>query len=91
MSLSPPVQGLLVPSLDEGEDSSSQILPGKMSPAKLNLQRLYEQSRRGAPKKDAPEAAPADAATAGPAVKGKPRLLLMGQRRYVGSLENGGI
>lgn len=83
MSLSPPLQDFALLSQGEGDDSSSQILPGKMSPAKLNLQRLYEQSRRGAPKKDAPNAAAADATTAGAPAKGKPRLLLMGQRRYV--------
>lgn len=49
-----------------------------ISPAQLNLERVYEQNRLNAQKKDvakAPEPAP------GPAAKGKPRLLLMGQRR----------
>jgi hypothetical protein len=50
------------------------------TPAQLNLQRVFEQSRRGLPKRDANKAAePAP----GPPIKGKPRLLLMGQRRYV--------
>jgi Ras-related GTP-binding protein C/D len=49
-----------------------------ISPAQLNLERIYEQNRQVSQKKDAsnaPEPAP------GPAAKGKPRLLLMGQRR----------
>src|SRR5690554_4103411 len=51
------------------------------SPARLNLQRVYEQSRRGAPTQDG--AAQPGAAPPGPATttKGRPRLLLMGQRR----------
>jgi Ras-related GTP-binding protein C/D len=49
-----------------------------ISPAQLNLERVYEQNRLNIQKKDAAkviEPAP------GPAAKGKPRLLLMGQRR----------
>ena len=49
-----------------------------ISRASLSLERLYEQNRANIQKKDAtktPEPAP------GPAAKGKPRLLLMGQRR----------
>jgi Ras-related GTP-binding protein C/D len=42
-----------------------------ISPAQLNLERVYEQNRVNVQKKDA---------------KGKPRLLLMGQRRYVENL-----
>lgn len=51
-----------------------------ISPAQLNLERVYEQNRLNAQRRDAakvPELAP------GPAAKGKPRLLLMGQRRSV--------
>lgn len=54
-----------------------------ISPAQLNLERVYEQNRINIQKIDAtkaPEPAP------GPAAKGKPRLLLMGQRRYVDTL-----
>jgi len=53
-----------------------------ISPAQLNLERVYEQNRLEVQKKDAtkgPEPAPGPAALA----QGKPRLLLMGQRRYV--------
>jgi Ras-related GTP-binding protein C/D len=49
-----------------------------ISPAQLNLERVHEQNRLNAQKRDAgkaPEPAP------GAAAKGKPRLLLMGQRR----------
>jgi Ras-related GTP-binding protein C/D len=49
-----------------------------ISPAQLSLERIYEQNRLNVQKRDgakAPEPAP------GPAAKGKPRLLLMGQRR----------
>lgn len=49
-----------------------------ISPAQLNLQRVHEQNRLNVQKQNAgkvPEPAP------GPAAKGKPRLLLMGQRR----------
>jgi len=49
-----------------------------ISPAQLNLERVYEQNRLSSQKRDTSkvvEPAP------GPAAKGKPRLLLMGQRR----------
>ncbi|CZT52937.1 probable Ras-like G protein RagC [Rhynchosporium secalis] len=49
-----------------------------ISPAQLNLERLYEQNRANAQKND-PATAPGPAP--GSAAKGKPRLLLMGQRR----------
>ncbi|CAL3964533.1 unnamed protein product [Diplocarpon coronariae] len=49
-----------------------------ISPAQLNLERLYEQNRSIAQKNN-PASAPGPAP--GPAAKGKPRLLLMGQRR----------
>lgn len=73
MSLSPPIQNLTLS--DEADDTGS-------SPAQLNLQRLYEQSRRGAPasSKDAQKPS-TPGPNAGAAAKGKPRLLLMGQRR----------
>lgn len=51
-----------------------------ISPSSLSLQRVHEQNRVNMQKKDpakAPEPAP------GVAAKGKPRLLLMGQRRSV--------
>jgi Ras-related GTP-binding protein C/D len=49
-----------------------------ISPAQLKLERVHEQNRLHIQKKDGakvPEPAP------GPAAKGKPKLLLMGQRR----------
>lgn len=48
-----------------------------ISPVTLNLERIYTQNRLNMQKRDGkvPEPAP------GPAAKGKPRLLLMGQRR----------
>lgn len=51
-----------------------------LSRAQLNLERVHEQNRLNVQKLDiggAPEPAP------GAAAKGKPRLLLMGQRRRV--------
>lgn len=51
----------------------------QISPAQLNLTRVYEQSRQGALNKhDAPGMAELNPEFA---PKGKPRLLLMGQRR----------
>ncbi|KAE8449093.1 hypothetical protein EG329_008476 [Mollisiaceae sp. DMI_Dod_QoI] len=49
-----------------------------ISPASLNLERVYEQNRAIAQKNDV---ATTPAPAPGPAAKGKPRLLLMGQRR----------
>lgn len=49
-----------------------------ISPAQLNLEFLHEQNRLNAQRKDSTKVSePAP----GPAAKGKPRLLLMGQRR----------
>ncbi|KAM0252178.1 hypothetical protein ACHAQJ_007836 [Trichoderma viride] len=80
MSLSPPIY-------DSPADrqlaelnalSHSPVRSGVMSPARLKLQLLYEQSNQAPIKKGALR--PVDAA--GTALeKGKPRLLLMGQRR----------
>lgn len=56
-------------------------MENRESPARLNLRRLYEQSRRDAPNQDG--AKPTSAlAPPPPATKGRPRLLLMGQSRY---------
>ncbi|KAF4971686.1 hypothetical protein FSARC_1564 [Fusarium sarcochroum] len=77
MSLSPPIHNF-ARSFDEADDTSAS----GTSPAQLNLQRLFEQSLSGAPasKKDAQKpATPGPNAVIPP--KGKPRLLLMGQRR----------
>lgn len=80
MSLSPPYRDQLLVPLGPGDDLTTQSLGGRVSPAKLNLQRLYEQNRRGVPTIDGHNQ---PNATAGPAAKRKPRLMLMGQRRYV--------
>lgn len=79
MSLSPPIYNL-ARSFDEVDDTSAS----GTSPAQLNLQRLFEQSISGAPasKKDAKKPAVPGPNSVGAAPKGKPRLLLMGQRRY---------
>lgn len=50
-----------------------------ISPASLNLERVYEQNRQRQQKKDGGKAPELSAAEQ---TKGKPRLLLMGQRRY---------
>ena len=79
MSLSPPIYNL-ARSFDEADDTSAS----GTSPAQLNLQRLFEQSISGASasKKDAQKPAAPGPNSVGAAPKGKPRLLLMGQRRY---------
>ncbi|EKJ76314.1 hypothetical protein FPSE_03569 [Fusarium pseudograminearum CS3096] len=77
MSLSPPVHNFSR-SFDEADDTSTS----GTSPAQLNLQRLFEQSLGGASasKKDAQNPATPAPSSAGAPPKGKPRLLLMGQR-----------
>lgn len=54
-----------------------------VSAAALNLERVYEQNRARLQQRDGALSPTVDQATAN-AGKGKPRLLLMGQRRYVG-------
>lgn len=49
-----------------------------ISPVTLNLERIYTQNRMNIQRRDGKILDPAP----GPAAKGKPRLLLMGQRRY---------
>ncbi|KAL7942048.1 Gtr1/RagA G protein conserved region domain-containing protein [Trichoderma barbatum] len=80
MSLSPPIYGSPADKQLAELDalSRSPVRSGVMSPARLKLQLLYEQSNRGPIKTGALK--PADAAGGVPE-KGKPRLLLMGQRR----------
>lgn len=89
MSLSPGIRAVPSPELGpetetESESLSGHVTAGHLSAAELKLLRLHQQSLRGAPAKDASKPpAPAAAAdvVAGLPVKGKPRLLLMGQRR----------
>ncbi len=80
MSLSPPIYGSPADKQLAELDalSRSPARSGVMSPARLKLQLLYEQNNRGPVLKGALK--PADAAGGVPE-KGKPRLLLMGQRR----------
>lgn len=80
MSLSPPVHNF-PRSFDEADDTSAS----GTSPAQLNLQRLFEQSLSGAPvsKTDVQKPTAPGPNSIGVPPKGKPRLLLMGQRRYV--------
>lgn len=51
-----------------------------MSAAQLTLRQIHDQASGSIPKKD--DTKPGDVVTGQPA-KGKPRLLLMGQRRFV--------
>ncbi|KAH6661383.1 Gtr1/RagA G domain-containing protein [Truncatella angustata] len=60
--------------------ASSERLQGLLSPAQLNLERVFEQNRLRIQQKQNGTQAP-EPANAGPPAKGKPRLLLMGQRR----------
>ncbi|SPJ73637.1 probable Ras-like G protein RagC [Fusarium torulosum] len=78
MSLSPPIHNF-ARSFDDADDTSAS----GTSPAQLNLQRLFEQSFSGAPvsKKDAQKPDNPGPNSVGAPPKGKPRLLLMGQRR----------
>ena len=79
----------IMPILRTGRRRTKQDLsyngPARQGPvrhisiAQLNLERVHEQNRLNVQKRDgvkAPEPAP------GAAAKGKPRLLLMGQRRF---------
>ena len=71
MSLSPPVRG--------PNSQSRGSVASDTSEAKLKLRLLYEQGgQEAAPAKDAVRTTEQ---SIGLAVKGKPRLLLMGQRR----------
>ena len=55
-----------------------------LSQASLNLERIYEQNRQNIQRRaedNSLDAAKVPLQTAGAAARGKPRLLLMGQRR----------
>ncbi|KJZ76008.1 GTP-binding protein gtr2 [Hirsutella minnesotensis 3608] len=81
MTLNPPMRSKLLAHLDEDDNPKPRY---ELSQATLNLRRIHEQSGSRAQTKNAPSAPsaskPADAAAPQP-TKGKPRLLLMGQRR----------
>ncbi|KAL7918102.1 Gtr1/RagA G protein conserved region domain-containing protein [Trichoderma austrokoningii] len=80
MSLSPPIYDSPADRqlAELNAPRRSPVRSGVMSPARLKLQLLYEQSNQEPIKKDTLR--PADPA-GGAFEKGKPRLLLMGQRR----------
>ncbi|POR37187.1 GTP-binding protein gtr2 [Tolypocladium paradoxum] len=78
MTLNPPLRGKLLAELGNDANFTSHSRSGTMSPATLNLRRIHEQTGTRPQTKDAPKAV--DPAPAQP-TKGKPRLLLMGQRR----------
>lgn len=78
MTLNPPLRDTLLAEMGNDANLTARSSSGFMSPAELTLQRIHMQSSTGAQNKDA--AKPADPALGLPP-KGKPRLLLMGQRR----------
>lgn len=69
--------------IPNGEQASDIFFkaPNSLSPAQLNLERVFEQNR---PRNQQLQNGGPATETANPGVpmKGKPRLLLMGQRRY---------
>lgn len=82
-----PLRGRDPPSEMEGGDKillrrHSSVL----SPAQLNLERLYVQNRARQQQNDGAKAT--EPSTPGAPAKGKPRLLLMGQRRQVTLLQH---
>lgn len=80
MTLNPPLREALAAEMGDDTNLTARSSSGLMSPAELTLQRIHMQSSAGAQNKDA--AKPTEPGLGLPA-KGKPRLLLMGQRRYV--------
>lgn len=71
-----PFTGL--PKMDMGSRLRKPDAAPYLSPARLKLERAYEQNRQRVQKRDGVKA---DGAYALSGAKGKPRLLLMGQRR----------
>lgn len=83
MSLSPALPRN--PPSEAGDDpddtpDATESAATRVSAAQLSLERYYQQSNPGTQKKD-PARPPGDGVVAGASAKGKPRLLLMGQRR----------
>ncbi|CAH0020180.1 unnamed protein product [Clonostachys rhizophaga] len=78
MSLQPSYYSNEPSAKDEAQEPRPDLTRSNTSAAQLSLQRYFEQNLPGAPPKDGMK--PDDPATAVPP-KGKPRLLLMGQRR----------
>lgn len=84
MTLNPPLRETLLAELGDDTNLTARSSSGIMSPAELTLQRIQMQSSTGAQSKDAAKrvaVARRGASTIALAPKGKPRLLLMGQRR----------
>jgi Ras-related GTP-binding protein C/D len=69
---------------EPGDGLLGHVSVTKISPAVLNLQRVYEQNRQRLEQIDS--GTMPDATAQQQPAKGAPRLLLMGQRRYVMSL-----
>jgi hypothetical protein len=84
MSLNPPMLRLPLSRLGSRERSRPPLRSNVSSAAQLKLLHLHEQSRRGAP--NSKDGKKHIEASAGLPTKGKPRLLLMGQRRSVDSV-----
>ncbi|KAG6017121.1 hypothetical protein E4U43_002240 [Claviceps pusilla] len=78
MTFNPPLREVLLAEIGHDTNFTARSSSGIMSPAKLTLQRIQMQATAGAQSKDA--AQPSNPVSGLPA-KGKPRLLLMGQRR----------
>jgi Ras-related GTP-binding protein C/D len=78
MSLQPSYYSNEPPAKDDVLEPRLDLTRSNTSAAQLSLQRYFEQNIPGAPPKDGMK--PDDPATVVPP-KGKPRLLLMGQRR----------
>lgn len=84
MTLNPPLRETLLAELGDDTNLTARSSSGIMSPAELTLQRIQMQSSTGAQSKDAAKrlaVARRGASTIALTPKGKPRLLLMGQRR----------
>jgi Ras-related GTP-binding protein C/D len=78
MTLNPPLRETLLAEMGDDANLTARSSSGVMSPAKLTLQRIHMQSSTGTQNKDAPRTGDN---ILGLHPKGKPRLLLMGQRR----------
>ncbi|KAG6002993.1 hypothetical protein E4U21_002468 [Claviceps maximensis] len=78
MSLNPPLRQVLLAQVEHERNFTARSSSGIMSPAMLILQRIQMQAAAGAQSKDENKV---KNLISGLPAKGKPRLLLMGQRR----------